>query len=157
MKAVVQRVSRASVSVEGGVVGAIGQGFLILLGVALGDTEAHADLLAAKIAKLRVFEDSEGKMNLSLLDTETSALVVSQFTICADLKKGNRPSFTGGAEPAEANRLYEYFCERLQSEGVVEIQRGVFGADMQVELLNDGPVTILMDTDTWMKGETPPC
>ena len=157
MKAVVQRVSHASVSVEGKVTGKIGQGFLILLGVALGDTEDQADLLAAKIAKLRVFEDGAGKMNLSMLDTGTGALVVSQFTICADLKKGNRPSFTGGAAPAEANRLYEYFCERLRSEGVAEVQRGVFGADMQVDLLNDGPVTILMDTDIWMKGETPPC
>ena len=149
MKAVIQRVSRASVAVEGNVAGQIGRGFLILLGVAQGDTPAQADLLAAKIAKLRVFEDAEGKMNLSLLDIGAAALVISQFTLCADIKKGNRPSFTQAEEPENANRLYDYFCGRLSEEGVQEIQKGVFAAHMQVELRNEGPVTIIMDTDIW--------
>jgi len=151
MKAVIQRVSRASVTVEGQVTGEINQGFLVLLGVAQGDTKAQAELLAAKIAKLRVFEDQEGKMNLSLLDIGGAALVISQFTLCADIRKGNRPSFTEALEPAAANRLYEYFCECLQKEGVADIQRGVFAAEMRVDLLNYGPVTIVMDTDIWRK------
>ena len=151
MKAVIQRVSRASVTVEGKVTGKIKQGFLVLLGVAQGDTKKEAEFLAAKIAKLRVFEDKEGKMNLSLLDINAGALVISQFTLCADLKKGNRPSFTGSKEPNAANKLYEYFCDCLKSEGVADIQKGVFGAEMHVELLNHGPVTIVMNTDLWRK------
>ena len=124
---------------------------MVLLGVAGGDTRAEAELLAGKIARLRVFRDPEGKMNLSLLDTGAAALVISQFTLCADLKKGNRPAFTAAAPPEEANALYEYFCECLRAQGVRDVQTGVFGSDMHVELLNHGPVTIQMDTDIWRK------
>ena len=151
MKAVIQRVTRASVTVDDQITGRIGAGFLVLLGVARGDTRAEAGLLAAKIAKLRVFRDEAGKMNLSLLDTGGAALVISQFTLCADIKKGNRPAFTDAAPPEEANALYEYFCDCLRAEGVQNVRTGVFGAEMHVELLNHGPVTILMDTDLWRK------
>jgi len=151
MKAVIQRVTKASVTVDSEVTGEIGPGFLVLLGVADGDTKAEAELLAAKVAKLRVFRDEAGKMNLSLLDTGGAALVISQFTLCADIKKGNRPAFTDAAPPGEANALYEYFCGCLRGEGVQDVQTGVFGAEMHVELLNHGPVTILMDTDIWRK------
>ena len=151
MKAVIQRVSEASVTVEGAVVGAIEKGFLVLLGVMDGDTEADADIMAAKVAKLRIFTDDNDKMNLSVTDVDGEVLCVSQFTLCADVKKGNRPSFTPSAPPAEAQRLYEYFMERLKAEGVKNVAHGVFGADMKVRLLNDGPVTILFDTDAWIK------
>jgi len=151
MKAVIQRVTRASVTVDNEVTGSIHEGFLVLLGVAQGDTKAEAELLAGKIARLRVFRDEAGKMNLSLLDTGGSALVISQFTLCADIKKGNRPAFTPAAPPEEANALYEYFCGCLRGEGVQNVQTGVFGAEMHVALLNHGPVTILMDTDLWRK------
>ena len=151
MKAVIQRVTHASVTVDNEVTGQIGPGFLVLLGVAQGDTKAEAELLAGKIARLRVFRDEAGKMNLSLLDTGGSALVISQFTLCADLKKGNRPAFTSAASPEEADALFEYFCECLRFAGVRNVQTGVFGAEMHVELLNHGPVTILMDTDLWRK------
>ena len=151
MKAVIQRVTRASVTVDNEAIGSIGAGFLVLLGVSQGDTKAEAELLAAKIAKLRVFRDEAGKMNLSLLDTGGAALVISQFTLCADIKKGNRPAFTGAAPPGEADALYQYFCDCLRAEGVNDVQTGVFGAEMHVELLNHGPVTILMDTDLWRK------
>ncbi len=151
MKAVIQRVSEASVTVEGAVVGAIEKGFLVLLGVMDGDTEADADIMAAKVAKLRVFTDENDKMNLSVTDVDGEVLCVSQFTLCADVKKGNRPSFTPSAPPAEAQRLYEYFMERLKAEGVKNVAHGVFGADMKVRLLNDGPVTILFDSQTWIR------
>ena len=151
MKAVIQRVSEASVTVDGAVVGAIEKGFLVLLGVMDGDTEADADIMAAKVAKLRVFTDENDKMNLSVTDVDGEVLCVSQFTLCADVKKGNRPSFTPSAPPEEAERLYEYFMRRLRDEGVRNVAHGVFGADMKVRLLNDGPVTILFDTDTWIK------
>ena len=149
MRCVIQRVSQASVAVDGRVVGEIGRGLLLLLGVMRGDGEAHADIMAKKVAALRVFEDDAGKMNLSVRDVGGDALCVSQFTICADVRKGTRPSFTPAAEPAEAERLYEYFMKRLASEGVGRVERGVFGADMKVSLLNDGPVTIIFDTDGW--------
>lgn len=149
MRAVIQRVARASVSVDGELVGSAGKGFLVLLGVMDGDTEKEAELLAAKTAKLRVFTDEEDKMNLSVLDIGGDVLCVSQFTLCADVKKGNRPSFTPSAAPAEADRLYEYYMGRLKKEGVKSVSHGRFGADMKVELLNDGPVTILLDTDIW--------
>jgi len=152
MKAIIQRVTRASVTVDDQTVGQIAQGFVVLLGVAQGDTEAQAAQLAAKIAKLRVFQDDAGKMNLSLLDIAGAVLAISQFTLCADIKKGNRPAFTSAAPPEEANRLYKHFCACLQNEGVSDVQTGVFGATMQVELLNDGPVTIAMDTDIWKRG-----
>ena len=151
MKAVIQRVSEASVTVDGAVVGAIEKGFLVLLGVMDGDTEADADIMAAKVAKLRVFTDDNDKMNLSRADVDGEVLCVSQFTLCADVKKGNRPSFTPSAPPEEARRLYEYFMRRLEAEGVKRVAHGVFGADMKVRLLNDGPVTILFDSDTWAK------
>lgn len=146
MKAVIQRVTRASVTVEGERVSAIGGGLLILLGVAEGDAPRDAEVLAEKIANLRIFSDSEGKMNLSLLTTGGAALIVSQFTLCANCSHGRRPDFFGAAKPAVAEELYEYFCERIKISGVTEIGKGIFGADMQVELLNDGPVTIIIDS-----------
>lgn len=149
MKAVIQRVIKSSVSVDGEIKGSIGKGFNVLLGVMNGDCEAQAELLAAKISKLRVFEDENGKMNKGILDIGGEILVISQFTLCADIKKGNRPSFTDSAPPDEANRLYEYFCEKLLENGVSKVETGVFAADMKVEIINDGPVTIVMDTDIW--------
>ena len=146
MKAVLQRVSTAAVDVDGARVGEIGQGLLILLGVAEGDTERDADVLAAKIANLRIFSDQEGKMNLSALNIGGEMLVVSQFTLCASCAHGRRPDFFGAAKPQEAERLYLYFCERIKSEGIQRVATGVFGADMKVSLLNDGPVTILLDS-----------
>lgn len=149
MRAVIQRVKESTVSVDGKIKGAVGKGYNILLGVMQGDTEAQADLLAAKVSKLRVFEDENGKMNKSVLDVGGEILVISQFTLCADIKKGNRPSFTDSAAPDEANRLYEYFCNRLRDEGVSKVETGVFAADMLVKIENDGPVTMIMDTDIW--------
>ncbi|MEE1012231.1 MAG: D-aminoacyl-tRNA deacylase [Acutalibacteraceae bacterium] len=149
MKAVIQRVIKSSVSVDGEIKGSIGKGFNVLLGVMDGDGEAQAELLAAKISKLRVFEDENGKMNKGILDIGGEILVVSQFTLCADIRKGNRPSFTDSAPPDEANRLYEYFCKKLLENGVSKVETGVFAADMKVDILNDGPVTIVMDTDIW--------
>lgn len=151
MKAVVQRVLKASVSVDGNVVGSCNQGYLILLGAAQGDSEADAEILARKIANLRVFCDNEDKMNLSLLDIGGEVLAVSQFTLCADLKKGNRPSFINAMEPQTAEKLYDYFCDKLLENGVKKVDKGIFGADMKVELLNDGPVTIVYDTEIWKK------
>ena len=146
MKAVIQRVSQASVTVDGAVVSAIGSGLLIFLGVAQGDSERDAQVLADKIANLRIFSDSDDKMNLSLLTTGGSALVVSQFTLCASCVKGRRPDFFGAAKPDTANELYEYFCNRIKESGVTDVRKGIFGADMKVGLLNDGPVTILLDS-----------
>jgi D-tyrosyl-tRNA(Tyr) deacylase len=147
MRAVCQRVSEARVRVEGAVVGEIGPGLCVLLGVARGDTPADAERLAAKIARLRVFPDGEGRFDRSLvdllLDGGGAALVVSQFTLLADTAKGNRPSFTEAAPPAEAEPLYERFCAELRGLGV-PVEQGVFGATMAVELVNDGPVTILL-------------
>lgn len=148
MKAVLQRVSEASVSIDGEVRGHCGEGFLILLGVKQGDTEKEADLLASKTANLRVFSDENGKMNLSLISTGGGALVISNFTLCADCHHGRRPSFVNAEKPDKADRLYEYFCSRLSAEGVVTVEKGEFGADMQVSLINDGPVTIVLDTET---------
>ena len=147
MRLVIQRVSRASVSVEGDTgahrVGAIGPGLLILAGVAHGDTVAEAERLARRCAELRIFADGEGKFNRSLLDTGGEALVVSQFTLLADTSKGNRPSFSDAAAPEQAEPLYEAFCAALRVEGV-PVETGVFGARMQVELVNEGPVTIVL-------------
>ena len=151
MRAVVQRVLNSSVEVESETVGKIGKGLNVLLGVVEGDSEKEAELLAGKVARLRVFEDEQCKMNLSITDIGGEALVISQFTLCADVKKGNRPSFINSAEPETAKRLYEYFIEELKKNGIKKVEHGIFAADMQVEIHNDGPVTILLDTDIWMK------
>ncbi len=148
MKCVIQRVLDASVTVDGETVGSIKKGFLLLLGIAEGDTEAQAEKLAKKISAMRIFEDSEGKMNLSVNDVDGEILAVSQFTLCADCKKGNRPSFIGAMKPEEANRLYELFMQMLKNNGVRRVEHGIFGADMKVSLVNDGPVTIILDTET---------
>jgi D-tyrosyl-tRNA(Tyr) deacylase len=146
MRAVCQRVSEARVRVAGTVVGEIGTGLCILLGVARGDTAEEAARLAAKIARLRIFPDDEARFDRSVVDVGGSALVVSQFTLLADTAKGNRPSFTDAAPPEEAEPLYERFCVALRELGV-PVQTGVFGAKMEVSLVNDGPVTIILDVD----------
>lgn len=151
MKAVIQRVLESSVSVDGELVGSINKGYMILLGVVKGDTEKEAELLARKTASLRVFEDENGKMNKSVLDIGAEILAISQFTLCADCKKGNRPSFTDSEEPENAKRLYELYCEELKKNGVKSVEKGIFAADMKVSLINDGPVTICLDTDIWKK------
>ena len=145
MRAVAQRVNRASVTVDGRVAGAIGQGLLILLGVGKADAERDAEYLAEKIAGLRVFEDEGGKMNRSLVDVGGGALVVSQFTLYGDVRRGRRPSFDGAAPPADADRLYRYFCQLLQEKGL-RVETGAFQAMMDIELVNRGPVTILLDS-----------
>ena len=147
MKAVIQRVIHSNVKIDGEVVGEVGQGFMILLGVMQGDTKADADKLVKKIPYLRIFEDENGKMNLSCLDVNGEMLVVSQFTLCADCSHGRRPSFINSAPPDEANMLYEYFVEELKKAGVSKVETGRFGADMKVELINDGPVTIILDSE----------
>lgn len=147
MKVVLQRVSRARVTVDGQTTGEIGEGFLILLGVAEEDDEAAADRMADKICKLRIFPDSEGKTNLSLADVGGELLVVSQFTLYADCHKGNRPSFIKAGFPEKAERLYEYFTERCR-QYVPKVEHGSFGADMKVELLNDGPFTLVLEGDS---------
>jgi D-tyrosyl-tRNA(Tyr) deacylase len=144
MRAVCQRVSRAQVTVEGTTTGEIQRGLVVLLGVARGDTESDADRLAGKVARLRVFEDDDGKFANSLLDVAGAALVVSQFTLLADTSRGNRPSFTDAAPAEEAVPLYERFCAELAAAGI-SVQRGVFGARMEVELVNDGPVTVVLE------------
>ncbi|MCQ2487082.1 MAG: D-aminoacyl-tRNA deacylase [Clostridia bacterium] len=151
MKAVIQRVSEASVKVDGNVLGSIDKGYMILLGVDENDTVEDAEILAKKTANLRVFEDAEGKMNLSILDIEGEALVISQFTLLADTKKGNRPSFVHAAKPDLAIPLYERFMAELAENGVKKIEHGEFGADMKVSLINDGPVTITLDTTIWKR------
>jgi D-aminoacyl-tRNA deacylase len=145
VKAVVQRVKEAAVRVDGKVVGEIGQGMLVLLGVEVGDTTKQADWLADKIAYLRIFEDQEGKMNLALRDVGGAVLAVSQFTLAGNCAKGRRPSFDTAAPPEEANRLYEYFMGKIWEYGV-PVQSGIFQADMQVSLVNDGPVTFILET-----------
>lgn len=151
MRAVVQRVSGASVAVSGETVGKCGRGFLILLGVAKGDTEADADVLAAKLSKLRIFEDGNGKMNLSLSDIGGELLIISNFTLYADCRHGNRPNFLMAEAPAEANRLYEYFTDRMKTLSGCPTETGVFGADMKVSIENDGPVTLVIDSPDLMK------
>ena len=145
MKAVVQRVTDADVSVDNKITGAIGKGFVVLLGVEEGDAESDADYMAEKITGMRVFDDSEGKMNLSLMDIGGELLSVSQFTLLADARKGRRPSFIKAARPEEANRLYEYFNEKVREKGI-RIAQGVFKTEMLVRINNDGPVTILLDS-----------
>jgi D-tyrosyl-tRNA(Tyr) deacylase len=144
VRAVVQRVSSASVAVGGETVAAIGRGFLVLLGVASGDTDRQAEWLADKIAGLRIFEDEAGKMNLSVQDIGGSILVVSQFTLLADCRKGRRPSFTDAAPPAEADRLYQVFVSAVRKHGI-PVETGVFQAHMEVVLVNDGPVTVVVE------------
>lgn len=148
MRALLQRVSRAEVRVEGGTVGRIGRGLVVLLGVGREDAEAEARLLARKVARLRIFEDEEGRMNESVADVGGAALVVSQFTLYADARRGNRPGFTDAAPPAEADALYGRVVEALAGHGV-PVETGTFRADMEVDLVNDGPVTIWLDTDAW--------
>jgi D-tyrosyl-tRNA(Tyr) deacylase len=145
LRAVLQRVTKAEVRVDGALIGSTGQGLLILVCAMAGDSEAEAQKLAAKIAKLRIFKDDQGKMNLSVRDIGGTALVVSQFTLAADLR-GNRPGFSTAAPPVEGERLYLHFSKCLAAEGV-PVANGQFGADMAVSLVNDGPVTIWMDTD----------
>lgn len=146
MKAVIQRVSHASVEVDGKIVGSCERGYLILLGVAEGDTEFDAELLCKKIAALRIFRDENEKMNLSIRDIDGEALVISQFTLLANYRHGNRPDFLASAKPDVANRLYEYFKDLLSRE-LRRVECGIFGADMKVSLTNDGPVTICMDSE----------
>jgi len=144
MRALIQRVTEASVTVENNVIGEIGTGLLVLVCAMQGDTTANADTLAAKIGKLRIFQDDAGKMNRSLLDIGGAALVVSQFTLAADTSRGNRPGFSTAAKPDEGRKLYEYFAEQMAGSGI-PTATGAFGADMAVRLLNDGPVTIWME------------
>jgi D-tyrosyl-tRNA(Tyr) deacylase len=144
MRVVVQRVREASVSIADGVVTATGAGVVVLVGIAIGDTPDTAERLAGKVARLRIFEDDEGRFDRSLLDVRGEALVVSQFTLIADTRKGNRPSFTDAEVPELAEPLYEAFCVELEAAGV-RVARGVFGARMEVALVNDGPVTIVLD------------
>lgn len=145
MRAVLQRVTDASVAVDGRVIGAIGPGLMVLLGVEQGDTETDAQYIAQKIANVRIFADSEGKMNLSVLQTGGSVLMVSQFTLLGDARKGRRPGFTQAETPEKADRAYESVCTTLEIAGV-PVQRGQFRAHMQVQLVNDGPVTLLLDS-----------
>lgn len=144
MKLVIQRVKNAKVDVDGKTVGKIEKGFLVLLGVTHTDTEQTADYLVKKLCNLRVFEDENGKMNLSIKDVDGKLLIVSQFTLYADCSGGNRPSFVNAAKPEFANELYEYFCNKCKDTGI-EVEKGIFGADMKVNLLNDGPVTIILE------------
>jgi D-tyrosyl-tRNA(Tyr) deacylase len=147
MRIVLQRVTHGSVTVDGKVVGAIERGFVALVGVTHSDTRAQAELLAKKTANLRVFEDDQGKMNLSPLDIGGGVLVISQFTLYADARRGRRPDFIAAARPDVAAPLVDYYAERLRVEGIQRVEQGVFGALMRVEIHNDGPVTILLDTD----------
>jgi len=151
MKAVIQRVSEASVKVDGEIVGSCKDGYMILLGAAEGDTAEDVDILARKVANLRVFCDEADKMNRSILDIDGEILAISQFTLCADVKKGNRPSFINALEPIKAEEYYHLFCQKLLENGVKKVSKGIFGADMKVSLINDGPVTILYDTEIWRK------
>ncbi|MBE6671622.1 MAG: D-tyrosyl-tRNA(Tyr) deacylase [Ruminococcaceae bacterium] len=150
MRIVIQRVSEASVTVDEKIVGQIGNGLLLLVGIAKGDVDSDCSIMAEKISKMRIFEDENGKMNFSVLDVNGSALAVSQFTLCADCRRGNRPDYMNAAPPAEANRLYELFVSEMKNRGITT-EMGVFGADMKVRLLNDGPVTIILDSEDLKK------
>jgi len=151
MRAVIQRVKNASVEIGGVVVGKCGVGLMILFCAVDGDTESDIELLAKKTANLRIFEDENGKMNKSILDMDGEILCISQFTLAADTKKGNRPSFINAMEPVTGEKYYNLYCYALLSNGVKNVETGEFGADMQVSLVNDGPVTIILDTDIWNK------
>ena len=154
MRVVVQRCSRAEVRIDGISVGQIDKGFMLLVGVTDTDTQAEADLLAKKIAQLRVFEDAAGKMNLALGDVGGAILSISQFTLYADCHKGNRPSFIRAARPQTAEPLYDYFNKVLRKQYNIHVETGRFGADMKVDFINDGPVTILLDTDELYRPST---
>jgi D-tyrosyl-tRNA(Tyr) deacylase len=149
MKAVVQRCKEASVIVEGKTVGEINKGILVLVGVKENDTKEAAELLARKISTLRIFSDAEDKMNLSVIDVGGSVLAVSNFTLCADTKKGTRPSYSHAMRPDAAKELYDYFCDELKKYNL-SVEKGVFGAEMQIDMQGDGPVTIILDTDIWL-------
>lgn len=149
MKALVQRVLRASVSIDGNIVGECNKGYMILFCAVDGDSESDIELLARKTVNLRVLEDEDGKMNKSVLDTGGEILCISQFTLAADTKKGNRPSFIKAMEPEKASLFYDKYCDLLKDFGVKRVEKGVFGADMKVALVNDGPVTIMLDTSVW--------
>ena len=151
MRAVIQRVSRSNVVVEGKTVGSIEKGLTVLLGVGREDTLRDAEVLADKIANLRIFEDDNGKMNLSVLDVQGELLVISQFTLYADTRKGNRPSFTDAAPPDEADRLYQEFIRHIREKYPIKVETGVFQADMKLEIHNDGPVTIQLDSAIWRR------
>lgn len=151
MRAVIQRVKNAKVQIDGAVVGKCGVGLMILFCAVSGDMESDIELLAKKTANLRIFEDENGKMNKSILDIDGEILCISQFTLAADTKKGNRPSFINAMEPISAEKYYKMYCEALKNNGVRSVETGEFGADMQVSLINDGPVTIILDTDVWNK------
>ena len=144
MKVIIQRVKEASVKVDGKEISKIEKGFLVLIGITHTDTEKEADYLVKKVTNLRVFEDENGKMNLSLKDVGGKLLIVSQFTLYGNCENGNRPSFTEAAKPDIANELYEYFCEKCKDNGI-EVKKGIFGADMKVSLINDGPVTLIIE------------
>lgn len=144
MKLVVQRVKKAEVKVDGNIIGKIDKGFLVLIGIKVGDTKEQTDYLVKKLCNLRVFSDENDKMNLSIKDVKGKLLIVSQFTLYGDCSQGNRPSFIEAARPEEANPLYEYFCNQCELNNI-EVQKGIFGADMKVELINDGPVTIIIE------------
>lgn len=146
MKALVQRVTEGSVTVAGQAIGSIGKGLVILFGAGRGDTEKDVDYLAGKCANLRIFEDADGKMNLSLLDIGGEALVISQFTLYGDCRKGRRPGFSEAADPAEAEAFYEQFLVKLAQTGIKNVQHGQFGADMKVKIFNDGPVTFMLES-----------
>lgn len=152
MKLVIQRVSRASVTVRGEVVGRIGQGYLVLVGVGQGDTREDADRLARKMIGLRIFSDENGKINKSIKDVDGQLLLVSQFTLYADCRRGNRPGFTDAGSPDAAEELYEYMIEVCRRE-IPVVEKGVFGAEMQVELVNDGPFTILLDSENYRENK----
>ena len=151
MRVVLQRVSRASVTVNGGPERKIGPGLVLLIGIKDGDTADAIPKLAEKCAQLRIFEDEEGKMNRSAVELGYSALVVSNFTLYANTKKGKRPSFIAAAAPAAANELYEQFLAEIETQGLKEVKHGEFGADMQIDMVNDGPITIILDTEEWSK------
>lgn len=151
MRAVIQRVKNADVKIDGIVVGKCNQGFMILFCAVEGDTESDIQLLARKTTNLRIFEDEDGKMNRSILDVNGEILCISQFTLAADTKKGNRPSFINAMEPVTAEKYYKMYCDALKENGIKSVETGEFGADMQVTLTNDGPVTIIFDTDVWNK------
>ncbi len=150
MKIVLQRVTEAKVEVDGEVKGQIGKGYLLLLGVVAEDTVEIADKMIEKISRLRIFQDSEGKTNLGISEVDGEVLIISQFTLCADCRKGNRPSFTGAGNPTMAEELYEHMVEKSESL-FKRVQKGVFGADMKVSLVNDGPFTLVLDSNEILK------